>query len=207
MRQRGSRGHLPEFGLAAAKGIGRVDELIEMAKEDAALPAAAQAAVKIFAEQLKALDASIDALGREIARLHAQNPMSKLLAGVPGAGKIIASAIVVSVPGPSVFKSGRDFAAWLGLTPRQNSSGGKEKFGAITKQGNQYIRRLLVAGAASLLSALAKRKGALRDWIAALLARKPARLVTVAIANKLARIVFAMMTAGEGFRAQTFERA
>jgi len=89
-----------------------------------------------------------------------------------------------------VFKSGRDFAAWLGLTPRQNSSGGKQTLGGITKQGNRYIRKMLVLGATSLLNVLGKRKGALRDWIVGLLAKKPARLVTVALANKLARIVF-----------------
>jgi transposase len=97
--------------------------------------------------------------------------------------------------------------AWLGATPRQNSSGGKEKLGSITKQGNRYIRRLLVLGATSLLRVAGKRKGALRDWLVALLARKPARLVTVALANKLARIVWAVLTTGEAFREETFARA
>jgi transposase len=115
-------------------------------------------------------------------------------------------AIVASVPNPLVFKSARDFAAWLGLVPRQNSSGGKETLGAITKQGNQYIRKLLVLGATSLLRVAGKRKGALRDWLVGLLAKKPARLVTVALANKLARIIWAMMTTGEAFRMETFER-
>jgi len=201
------RGHLSEFGIVAAKGIGRAGELIEIAKEDATLPAAAKAVGKIFAEQLEAIDASIDTLEQEIADTHAQNEVSKLLAGVPGVGKIIATAIVASVPDPSVFKSARDFAAWLGLVPRQNSSGGKEKLGAITKQGNQYIRKLLVLGATCLLRVAGKRKGALRDWLVGLLAKKPARLVTVALANKLARIIWAMMTSGEAFRMETFERA
>jgi transposase len=91
------------------------------------------------------------------------------------------------MPDPNVFKSGRDFSAWLGSTPRQNSSGGKEKLGSITKKGNGYIRRLLVLGATSLLNVICKRKGALRDWVVAILARRPARLVTVALADKLAR--------------------
>src|SRR4029077_10585641 len=98
-----------------------------------------------------------------------------LLYKVPGIGKIIASVIAASVPDPSVFKSGRDFTAWLGLTPRQNSSGGKQALGAITKQGNRYIRKLLELGATSLLNVVGKRKGALRDWIVGLLAKKPAR--------------------------------
>ena len=130
-----------------------------------------------------------------------------MLASIPGVGTITASAIVASVPDPKVFKSGRDFSASLGSTPRQNSSGGKEKLGSISKQGNRYIRRLLVLGATSLSRVAGKRKGSLRDWLVALLARKPARLVTVALANKLARIIWAIMTTGEAFRPETFERA
>ena len=133
--------------------------------------------------------------------------MSRLLDKVPGVGKILASVIAASVPDPSVFKSGRDFAAWLGLVPRQNSSGGKQTLGGITKQGNRYIRKLLVLGATSLLNVVGKRKGALRDWIVALLAKKPARLVTVALANKLARTIWAMMKTGECFRWETFAKA
>ncbi len=133
--------------------------------------------------------------------------MVRLLDKVPGVGKLIASAIVASVPDPSLFKSGRDFAAWLGLTPKQNSSGGKPTLGGITKQGNQYIRRMLVLGGASLLSVVGKRKGALRDWIVGLLAKKPARLVTVALANKPARMLWAMMKTGESFRTEMFAKA
>jgi transposase len=201
------RSHLSEFGIVAAKGIGRIDELIEKAKDDATLPGSAKAALQILVQQLEAIGVSIAALDQEIARAHAQNPVSRLLAGIPGIGKITASAIVASAPDPKVFKSGRDFSAWLGSTPRQNSSGGKEKLGSITKQGNRYIRRLLVLGATSLLRVAGKRKGALRDWLVALLARKPARLVTVALANKLARIIWAVMTTGETFREETFARA
>ena len=130
-----------------------------------------------------------------------------MLASIPGIGKITASAIVTSMPDPNVFKSGRDFSAWLGSTPRQNSSGGKEKLGTITKQGNRYIRWLLVVGATSLLRVVGKRKGALRDWVVALLARGPARLVTVALANKLTRIIWAIMTTGEAFRMEMFAKA
>src|SRR5271168_23765 len=121
------RGHLAEFGIVAAKGIGRVDELIEKAENDATLPAAAMTALTVFVQHLKAIDASIANLDRRIAIAHAQSEASQLLAGIPGVGKITASAIVASVPDPNAFKSGRDFSAWLGSTPRQNSSGGKEK--------------------------------------------------------------------------------
>jgi transposase len=130
-----------------------------------------------------------------------------LPASIPGIGKITASAIVASVPDPNVFKSGRDFSAWLGSTPRQNSSGGKEKLAAITNQGNRYIRRLLVVGATSLLKVVGNRKGALHDWVVVLLAPRPARLVTVALANKLARIIWAIMTAGGAFRIEMFAKA
>ncbi len=201
------RGHLSEFGLIAAKGIGRVDDLIEKASADATLPIAAKAALKVLARQLAEVEKSIAELDAEIMAAHKQNPVSRLLAGIPGVGTITASAIAASVPDPRVFKSGRDFSAWLGLTPRQNSSGGKEKLGAITKQGNCYIRRLLVLGATSLLGAVSKRKGPLRDWYVALLARRPARLASIAMANKLARIAWAMMATGEAFRAEAFERA
>ena len=201
------RSHLSEFGIIAAKGIGRIDELLELAEKGATLPNAAKAAVKVLAQALEGLDKAIDDLEDEITSAHAQNEMTRLLYKVPGIGKIISSVIAASVPDPSVFKSGRDFAAWLGLTPRQNSSGGKQTLGAITKQGNRYIRKLLVLGATSLLNVMGKRKGALRDWIVGLLAKKPARLVTVALANKLARILWAMMKTGESFRTEMFAKA
>lgn len=201
------RSHLSEFGIIVAKGVGNVNELLELADKDATLPNAAMAAVKVLAQTLEAFDKSLDEVEHEIAHAHAQSEMSRLLVEVPGIGKLIATAIVASIPDPSVFKSGRDFAAWLGLTPRQYSSGGKQTLGAITKQGNRYIRKLLVLGATSLLNIMGKRKGALRDWVVTLLAKKPARLVTVALANKLARIVWAMMKTGEGFRTEIFAKA
>lgn len=146
-------------------------------------------------------------LNGQIVDAHAKSDMSRLLVEVPGIGKLIATAIVSHVPDPSMFKSGRDFAAWLGLTPRQNSSGGKQSLGSITKQGNRYLRKLLVLGSTSLLNIVGKRVGPLHDWTMGLLAKKPARLVTVALANKLTRIIWAMMKTGEGFRNATFAKA
>jgi transposase len=201
------RGHLSEFGIVVAKGVRRVGELLELAEKDTTLPEATKSAVKVLAQHLVGLARSIDDLEKQIAHAHGQNATSRLLEKVPGVGKIIASAITASAPDPSVFKSGRDFAAWLGLTPRQNSSGGKQTLGGITKQGNRYIRKQLILGATSLLNTISKRKGALRDWIVALLAKKPARLVTVALANKLARILWATMKTGECFRAEIFAKA
>jgi transposase len=165
------------------------------------------AAVACMAQHLEGLDLSIATVEEEIARTHRQNPISRVLDQIPGVGTLIASVIAASVPDPGVFKSGRDFAAWLGLTPRQNSSGGKEKLGAITKQGNRYIRKMLVTGATSVLRVAGRRKGTFADWINALRARKPERLVAVALANKLARICWAIMTTGEGFRTDTYVKA
>ena len=201
------RSHLAEFGLVVARGIGRVGELLELADADASLPEEAKETVKLLAAHLEGLDRSIDAAEDKIAAASARSKTSQLIDQVPGVGPLIASAIAASVPDPSVFKSGRDFAAWLGLTPRQNSSGGKEKLGAITKQGNRYIRKMLVVGATSALRVAGRRKGALAGWIAALRARKPKRLVAVALANKLARICWAIMTTGEVFRQEMFAKA
>jgi transposase len=156
---------------------------------------------------LRSLDAAIDELERAIVADHRRDPVSRLAASVPGVGALAASAILASAPDPHAFKSGRDFAAWLGATPKQNSTGGKEKLGSITKQGNRYIRRLLVLGAISVLRAAPKRKGALCDWLAALRARKPAKVVAVALANKLARIVWAIITTGEAFRSSIYAKA
>lgn len=201
------RGHLAEFGIVAARGIGRIDELLALAQADAALPQIAKSAVTALAQHLEGLDRSIETVEEDIVKAHRQNPTSRLLDEIPGIGTLIASVTAASVPDTGAFKSGRDFAAWLGLTPRQNSTGGKEKLGAITKQGNRYIRKMLVTGATSVLRVAAKRKGALADWINALRARKPERVVAVALANKLARICWAIMTTGEGFRTDTYVKA
>jgi transposase len=175
------RGHLSEFGVIAAKGIGRVADLIEKAEADTTLPITAKAGSRVLARQLAGIEKSIAERAAGITAAHQQNPGSRLLASIPGVGAITAAAIVASVPDPRVFKSGRDFSAWLGPAPRQNSSAGKERLGAITKQGNRTIRRLLVLGATALLGALRKRKGLLRDGYA-LLARRPAR-ASVAMAT------------------------
>jgi len=200
------RGHLAEFGVIGAKGIGRVEQLVEKAGA-ANLPAMVQATLEVLVGQLRSLDAAIEQLEHAILSSHRRDPVSRLAAEVPGVGALAASAILASAPDPQLFKSGRDFAAWLGVTPKQNSTGGKEKLGSITKQGNRYIRRLLVLGALSVLRAAPKRKGALCDWLAALKARKPAKVAAVALANKLARIVWAIITTGEAFRGSIYAKA
>ena len=202
------RSHLAEFGLVVAQGVGRIDDLRDLAENNPSLPDEARQAMKLSVLHIEALTRSIDAIERKIAKAAAGDRTSRLLDRVPGVGPVTASAIAASAPNPGVFKSGRDFAAWLGLTPRQNSSGGKTRLGGITKQGNRYIRKLLVVGATAVLRhAASKRSGPLADWIAALRKRKPERVVTVALANKLARVCWAIMTTGEFFRQETFARA
>jgi transposase len=169
------------------------------------LPDAAKTAVKALAASLEGIEKAIGDREGQIADAHVRSDMNRLLARVPGVGKLT-SVITASTPDPSGFRSGRDFAAWLGLTPRQNSSDGKQTLGGISK-GNRYIRKLLVLSATSLLRSVSKRKGALAGWLSALLAKKPARRVTVALANKLARIIWAIMRTGEIFRAEISAKA
>ena len=201
------RGHLAEFGVVAAKGIGRVGELLALALADAGLPAAAKAAAARIGEHIRGIGEAVEAMEADIAEAHAGSPASQLLDGVPGIGPLTASVIAASVPDPGAFRSGRDFAAWLGLTPKQNSTGGRQRLGAVSKQGNRHIRKMLVVGATSVLRVARRRKGALADWIAALRLRKPEKLVAVALANKLARACWAIMSTGEAFRADTYAKA
>lgn len=200
------RGSLAEFGVVVAKGVHRVEELAEKAAA-ARLPETAMLAANVLLEQLVRFDAAIADLTRQIGKAKSDNATARLLTEIPGVGALFASRVTASVPDATVFKSGRDFAAWLGLTPRQDSTGGKIKLGAITKKGDRALRRLLVLGAVSVLRMARKRKGALADWLSALRARKRGKVAAVAVANKLARIVWAMMTTGEAFRTAIFARA
>ena len=201
------RGHLAEFGLIAAKGIHRLEELLALARAEGALPEEARAAVEMLALQIEQLDMRIDGMAKSIGKTNAKSPTSRLLMEVPGVGPLIASAIAASYPDPGAFESARDFSASLGLTPSQHSSGGKEKLGAITKKGNRYLRRMLVVGCTSVLRVAVRYKGGLAEWIVAMRNKKPERVVAVALANKLARICWAIMSTGEGFREEIFTRA
>ena len=201
------RGHLSEFGLIAAKGVQRVHELVALAQGEEGLPEAARQAVAVLAEQSEQLEGSIDGLEKKIAQSSAASPMARLLKEIPAVGPLISSAMAASYPDPSLFKSGRDFAASLGLTPSQHSSGGKEKLGSITKKGNRYLRKMLVVGCTSVLRVAHKYKGALAEWIVAIKDKKPERVAAVALANKLARICWAMLSTGESFREELYTKA
>jgi transposase len=196
------RGHLAEFGIVAGQGKGNFTKLratLAGAASDA-LPEPALVALQLMAGQIDDANEKIEILEKQIVVRHRSQEVSLRLASIPGIGPIIASAIAAAVPDASVFTSGRQFAAWLGLVPRQNSTGGKERLGGITKTGDRYLRRLLVIGATGLIRYKRKNIPGGVAWVNKLLARKPVRLVSVALANKMARIVWAVLCRGEVYR-------
>jgi transposase len=196
------RAHLAELGLVAAQGREGMARLIALVRDaaDAALPTAVRAALLPLIEQLQALQQQIGALDRTIHAQHRGSAASRRLETIPGIGVIGASAIVATVCDPSAFKSGRDLAAWIGLVPRQSSSGGKERLGGISKQGDRYLRKLLVVGASAVLRQARANPGK-HPWLMQLLARRPAKVAVVGLANKMARVAWAVLTRGEIYRA------
>jgi transposase len=195
------RGHSAEFGLIATQGARRVMELIEQVKAGVtALPEIARAALLLLGDQLAGLALEIHTLERRLLAWHRQDRASQRLATIPGVGIITATAMSAAITDPSLFRSGREFAAFLGLVPRQNSSGGKDKLGRISKKGDGYLRKLLVVGATSVIRRAKAGEMAAAPWIRSLLERRPARVVTVAMANKTARIVWAVLARGEDYR-------
>lgn len=196
------RGHCAEFGIITAQGARRVGEPLDRAREaDAsALPEEARFALDLLAEQLDALAARIHALDRRLLAWHRRDAASQRLATIPGVGLITATALSASVADPTAFRSGREFAAFLGLVPRQTSSGGKERLGRITKMGDGYLRKLLVVGATAVVRRARTGAFAAAPWLRALLERKPARVASVAMANKTARIVWVVLARGEVYR-------
>jgi len=197
-----TRALLAEFGIVAPVGRNGVERLLEVAADadDTRLPEVARACVAALGSQLLAVKAQILAFDRRIMAWHRSNEMSKRLDAIPGVGPALATALVASVADPRVFRSGRDFSAWIGLVPKQNSSGGKEKLGNITKQGDRYLRSLFTVGAIAVIR-YAKLQGTKhRPWLAALLARRPTKVAAIALANKIARMAWAMMAKGERYK-------
>ena len=196
------RGQLAEFGIVLAKGIQHVLNLVArlIDGETQDIPEQASKVVIILAEQLRDLQVRIAVLEKDLKDWCRGNQTVKRLKTIPGIGTITASALVASVTDPHQFTSGRQFAAWLGLTPRANSSGGKERQGRISKMGDQYLRRLLVNGMTSQLQSVRRHPDS-HPWTIDLLHRKPAKLVAVAMANKAARIAWVVMTRGDVYRA------
>ena len=196
------RGHCAEFGIIAPQGARRSAELVQHIRQATAarLPDVAKAAMLQLAEQLDGLANEIHALERRLLVWHRQDQASQRLATIPGVGIITATALAATVTDPSIFRSGREFAAFLGLVPRQNSSGGKDRLGRISKKGDGYLRKLLVVGATSVIRRSRDSTAVSTSWIKRLLERRPARVVTVAMANKTARIVWAVLVRGDIYR-------
>lgn len=199
MRQRtqlinGIRGHLTEFGIVGPQRAHRVKILVDVIRDeaDSRLPAAARHALLHLVEQLEQLAEKLSAIDAELVSLARQNETCRRLMTIPGVGVIIATAMIATTRDPGDFKSGRHFAAWLGLVPRQNSTGGVERLGGISKRGNGYLRRLLIHGSRSIMRWRSKAWA----WLAKLRARRPANVATVAVANKTARVIWAMMKFG-----------
>jgi transposase len=199
------RGHCAEFGIIAPQGARRTVELIERLRETdgALLPDLARSALRVLTDQLAALAIQIHRLERSLLAWHRQDQASQRLATIPGIGIITASALSAAVTDPSIFRSGREFAAFLGLVPRQNSSGGKDRLGRISKMGDGYLRKLLVVGATSVVRRARTGTVGAAPWIRSLLERRPARVVTVAMANKTARIAWAVLARGDVYRTPT----
>ncbi len=198
------RGHLAELGIVAAQGLRKLQSLIAILQDetDTRIPEAARYVLSVLVAQMRDLNRRIKALEGQLLAWHRTNKESRQLETIPGIGFLTATAIAATVTEPSHFKSGRQFAAWLGLVPRQNSSGGKDRLGRISKMGDSYIRRLLVVGATALIRFARNRSTPLTGWADALLSRRPARLVSVALASKMARIAWAVLTRGEAYRIQ-----
>ncbi|CAM3283288.1 IS110 family transposase [Sphingomonas antarctica] len=198
----GLRGHLAEIGIIAAQSPVHARALADLLRHgDVSIPQAVVRALLPLVTQLEHLDTEIKDADAAIARLAKNDPVATALMSIPGIGPVTASALVASVGDPSGFAGPRQFAAFLGLVPRQNSSGGKPRLGRISKMGNAYLRKLLVVGAHAVLYHRARHADPLRCWAQKLMETKPFKLVAVAIANKLARIVYAVMTTGTSYRA------
>jgi transposase len=196
------RAHLAEFGIVAPVGRNGVEDLLNIVADcgDKRLPDVARACVAALGAQLRMLKARILEFDRLIVAWHRSNEVSKRLDDIPGVGPALATALVASVADPKAFRSGRDFSAWIGLVPKQHSSGGKDKLGSISKQGDRYLRSLFVAGALSVIRYAKAHGSKHRPWLTTLLVRRPAKVAAIALANKLARMAWAMMAKGERYR-------
>ena len=198
------RGHLTEYGWVAPKGPSHVAMLADLLEEEemaSSLPQAARSMFRVMLDLLDELGGKIAELDKEIARRAREDEVSRQLMTIPGIGPITATAIAALAPPAETFAKGRDFAAWLGLAPLQRSTGGKQKLGAISKMGERTLRRLLILGSSAVVLHASKRGAPKGSWLEQMLARKPRMLVTVALANKMARIVWALLVKQEDYKA------
>ena len=196
------RAHMAEFDIVARVGLPQVKELLAVIADpdDERLPSVARTSLEGLARQFGSLHEEIGAAEKRIHAWHRSNETSRRLATIPGIGPIIATALTASITDPSVFRNGRELAAWVGLVPRQNSTGGKERLGRISKQGDQYLRWLLVAGAMAVIRQAKRRDAKHHPWLANLIAHKPTKVAAVALANKIARTAWALLEHGGTYR-------
>jgi transposase len=193
------RAHMAEFGLAAPAGREGLQGLIEALPTHDQVPPTARACLTMLAGQLRLVNEQILEADRAILASVRANAVARRLMTIPGVGPLVASAIVASVPDPMAFRSGRNLAAWIGLVPKQNSSGGKDRLGSITKAGNRYLRQMLVVGALAVVRR-AQQCGSRRTWLTQLMGRRNTKQAAVALANKTARTIWALMVTGEDYR-------
>jgi transposase len=194
--------HLGEFGIVAPVGRNGVEDLLDVVADpsDKRVPEIARACLAALGAQLRKLKEQILEFDRMIRAWHRSNEMSLRLDDCPGVGPVLATALAATVADPKAFRSARNFSAWIGLVPKQHSSGGKNRLGSISKQGDRYLRNLFVAGALAVIR-YAKIHGTKhRPWLTALLARRPTKIAAIALANKIARIAWAMMAKGERYK-------
>ena len=196
------RSHLAEFGIVAGVGRNGVEALLKVIadEQDDRVPAVARDCLMALGAQLEMLKRQALELDTKILATHRNNELSRRLEAIPGVGPCIATALVASIPDPKAFRSGRQMAAWIGLVPKQNSSGGKDRLGGITKAGDRYLRSLLMLGALSVIKRAKQLGYTRRPWLAQLMARRPVKVAAIALANKIIRMVWAMMVRGESYR-------
>jgi transposase len=193
------RGHAGEFGLVAAKGLDKLEPLLARIATDEAVPELARELFAELGEEYARLGSKLRQIEARLLAWHRGNELSVRLAEIPSIGPICAAGLVMKVPDPHAFRCARDFAAWLGLTPKDHSTAGRQRMGVITRAGDEDLRRLLVVGATSVIQQASKGRGKPMPWLIALIKRKPKKLAAVALANKVARIVWKLMVSGERY--------
>jgi transposase len=196
------RAHLAEFGIVAPVGRKGVEALLDVVANptDKRVPVIARACLAALGAQLRRLKEQILEFDRMIMTWHRSHEASRRLDAIPGVGPVLATALVASIADPKAFRSGRNFSAWIGLVPKQHSSGGRDRLGSISKQGDRYLRSLFMAGALAVIRYARIHGTKHRPWLTALLARRPTKIAAIALANKIARMVWAMMTRGERYK-------